>query len=164
MNRQIRISFSFEKNKTCVFSIKKFEHYGDQFIPTEVVNLGTAKSIISTKIDFLLLTGVTFLRATTMCSVTDCGYNKSTIILIGDVYCPNTKCLGELCLHKKTFQSLGRSNYQCPQCASVCQVRNIPFEDQINSFFLSLGPGVCISEESPKSIQDVIRDVYCPGE
>ena len=40
LNRQIRISFRFEKNKTCVFSIKKFEHYGDQFILTEVVNLG----------------------------------------------------------------------------------------------------------------------------
>ena len=99
-----------------------------------------------------------------MCSVTDCGYDNSTIIFIGDVYCPNIKCLGKLCLHKKTFQSLGRSDYQCPQCASVCQVRNIPFEDQINSFFLSLGPGVYIFEESPKSIQDVIGDVYCPGE
>ena len=40
LNRQIRISFRFEKNKTCVFSIKNFEHYGDQFILTEVVNLG----------------------------------------------------------------------------------------------------------------------------
>ena len=40
LNRQIRISFRFEKNKTCVFSIKKLEHYGDQFILTEVVNLG----------------------------------------------------------------------------------------------------------------------------
>ena len=40
LNRQIRISFRFETNKTCAFSIKKFEHYGDQFILTEVVNLG----------------------------------------------------------------------------------------------------------------------------
>ena len=40
LNRQLRLSFRFEKNKTCVFSIKKFEHYGDQFILTEVVNLG----------------------------------------------------------------------------------------------------------------------------
>ena len=100
-----------------------------------------------------------------MCSTLtpDCGYDNSAIILIGDVYCPNTKCWGTLCLHKKTFQSLGRSDYQCPQCASVCQVRNIPFEDQTNSFFLSLGQGVHIFEENPKSIQDVIGDVYCPG-
>ena len=64
---------------------------------------------------------------------------------------------------KKTFQSLGRSDYQCPQCASVCQVRNIPFEDQTNSFFLSFRQGVYIFEESLKSIQDVTRGVYCTG-
>ena len=96
-------------------------------------------------------------------SSTDCAYNNSAIIIIGDVYCPNTKCLRKLCLHKKTFQSLGRSEYQCPQCASVLQVRNIPFENQTYSFFLSFGPRVHIFEESVKTIQDVIGDVYCPG-
>ena len=30
-------------------------------------------------------------------------------------------------------------------------------------FFSSLGQGVYIFEGSPKSIQDVIGDVYCPG-
>ena len=106
-----------------------------------------------------------------MCSALtpDCGYDNSAIILIGNVYCSHweraiTKCLGKLCLHKKTFQSLGRSDYQCPQCASVCQVRNIPFEDQTISFFLSLSQGVYIFEENPKSILDVNGDVYCPGE
>ena len=44
---------------------------------------------------------------------------------------------------------------------SVCQVRNIPFEDQTN-FFLSFGPGVYIFEDNPKSIQDVLGEVYCP--
>ena len=125
----------------------------------------TVKSNTSTRIDFLLLTSVIFLRAITMCSALtpDCGYDKNSIILIGDVYCPNTKCLSKLRLHKKTFQSLGRSDYQCPQWESVCQVRNIPFQDQTNSFFLSLGQGVYLFEESPKSVQDVIGDVYCPG-
>ena len=42
-------------------------------------------------------------------------------------------------------------------------MRNIPFEDQTNSFFLSLGQRVYIYEESPKSVQDVIGDVFCPG-
>ena len=100
----------------------------------------TAKSNISTRIDFLLPTSVTIFRAITMCS-TDCAYDDSTIILIGDVYCPNAKCLGKLCLHKKTFESLGRSDYQCPQCGSLCQVRNIPFQGQINSFFCRLVQG-----------------------
>ena len=85
-----------------------------------------------------------------MCSAftPDCGYDNSTIILIGDVFCPNTKCLGKICLYKKTFQSLGRSDYQCPQCGSVCQVRNILFEDQTNSFLLSLGQRLYTFEES----------------
>ena len=101
-----------------------------------------------------------------MCSAftPDCGYNNITIVLIGDMYCPNTKCSSRLCLHKKTFQSLGRSHYECPQCGSVCQVRNIPFEDQRNSFFLAHGQGVYIFEEIPKSIQEVFGDVYCTGD
>ena len=113
-----------------------------------------------------MLTSVTFSRAIIMCSsfIPDCGYDNSNIIFIGDVYWPNTEYFGWLCLHKKTFQSLSRSDYQWQQCPSVCQVRNIPFEDQTNSFFLSLGPGVFVIEENPKSIQDVIGDVYCPGE
>ena len=43
-------------------------------------------------------------------------------------------------------------------------VRIIPFEDRTSSIFLSLGQGVYIFEENPKSIQHVIGDVYCPGE
>ena len=62
-------------------------------------------------------------------------------------------------LHKKTFQSLGRSDYQCQQCASVCQVLfflkiiQFPF-----SFHLAKGR----FGENPESVQDVIGDVYCP--
>ena len=97
-----------------------------------------------------------------MCS-TDCAYDNKAIIIIGDVYCPNTKCLGKLCLHKMTFQSLGRSDYQCLQYGSVCQVRNIPFEGQTKSSFFSFGAGVYVFEESAKTILDVIGDVYCPG-
>ena len=42
-----------------------------------------------------------------MCSAInpDCGYDNSTIILIGDVYSPNTKCWGKLCLHKNVSTS-----------------------------------------------------------
>ena len=36
-------------------------------------------------------------------------------------------------------------------------------DDQTISFFLSFGQRVCIFEESPNSIQDVIGDLYCPG-
>ena len=37
------------------------------------------------------------------------------------------------------------------------QVHNIPFEDQKSSFFLSLAQEVYVSEESPKSIQDLLE-------
>ena len=45
----------------------------------------------------------------------------------------------------------------------MCQVRNFPFEDQTNSFFLSFGPGVYNFGESPNSTQSVIGDLSCPG-
>ena len=45
----------------------------------------------------------------------------------------------------------------------MCQVRNVLFEDQTNSFFLSFGHGVYFFEESQKSIEDLIGDVYCPA-
>ena len=165
-NRQIWLSLRFEKKTRLVsFPSKSLNNTVITSFLQKLSTAVTAKSNISTRINFLLLTSVKFLRVITMCSAfaPDCGYDKSTIIFIGDVYCPNTKCLGRLCLHKKTFESLGRSDYQCPQCASVCQVRKIFFEDQTNSFFLSCGQWVYICEESPQSIQGVIGDVYCPG-
>ena len=38
-NRQIRLSFRFERNNECCFSIRKFEIVGEQNILTEVINL-----------------------------------------------------------------------------------------------------------------------------
>ena len=164
--RQIRLFFRFEKKtRLASDSSKSLNITVINSFSQKLSTWVNAKPNILTRIDFLLLTSVIFLRAITMCSALnpDCGYDNSTIILIGDVYCPNTKCLGKLCRHKNTIQSLGRSDYQCSQCASVCQLRNIRFEEQTDSFFLSLGQGVYIFEESTKSIQDVIGDVYCPG-
>ena len=38
-NRQIRLSFRFGNNNSSVFSLKKFELHGSQFLLTEIVNL-----------------------------------------------------------------------------------------------------------------------------
>ena len=38
-NRPIRLSFRFENNNSSVFSLKKFELHGNQFLLTEIVNL-----------------------------------------------------------------------------------------------------------------------------
>ena len=71
-----------------------------------------------------------------MCSAftSDCGYNNSTIILIGDVYCPNTKCSGRLCLHKKLFNHLAeaiinvRNVGLCARCAIfLLKIKEITF-------------------------------------
>ena len=116
LNRQIGLSFQFEKKTRLVsFPSKNLNNTVINSFLQKLSTWVTAKSIFSTRIVFLLLTNVTFLRAITMYSAftPDCGYDTSTIFLIGDVYCPNTKCLVKLCLHKKTFQSLGRSDHQC---------------------------------------------------
>ena len=92
----------------------------------EFLTLTIVKFTIFTRTDITLQTILSYLRTITMCGAftPDCGYGHRTIIPIGDVYCPDAECSSKLWLHKKTFQSLGRSEYQCPQCASVCQVRN----------------------------------------
>ena len=143
LNRQIRISFRFEKNKTCVFSIKKFEDYGDQFILTEVVNLGYREIKHLYKNRYFLLTSVTFLRAITMCSAftPNCGYDNSTIILIGDVYCPTCPNCVYISTNKTT------SFYDCKKCKACCHVLNIPFNDQKPTIMLFGGDGThCLHE------------------
>ena len=45
----------------------------------------------------------------------------------------------------------------CARCAIFLS------EDQTIFFFLSFGQGVYIFQESPKSIQNDIGDVHCPG-
>ena len=136
LNRQIRLSFRFEKNKTCVFSIKKLNNTVINSFLQKLSTWVTAKSNISTRIDFLLLTSVTFLRAITICSAftPDCEYDNSTIILIGDVYCPNTKCLGELCKHKRLLNLSaeaiinGRNARLYERCAIFfLKTKQIPF-------------------------------------
>ena len=97
---------------------------------------GTAKSNISTRIDFLLPTSVTFFKTITMCSAftPDCGFDKSTIILIGDVYCPNTKCSGKFACTKRLFNLSAeaiinvRNVRLCARCATfLLKIKQIPF-------------------------------------
>ena len=75
----------------------------------------------------------------------DCGYINSTIILIGDVYCPNTKCSGRLCLHKKLFNHLAEANINvrnvslCARCAIFfLKIKEIPFSCRLVKGFTFL--------------------------
>ena len=140
LNKQFRLSFRFEKKRLASFPSKSLNITVINSFLQKLSTCVSAKLNISTRIDSLLHTSVTFLRAISMCSafIPDCGYDNRTIILIWDVYCPKTKCSCKHCLHRKTFQTLGRSYYQSPHSSSVCQVCNIPFEDQNTSFFLIL--------------------------
>ena len=73
------------------------------------------------------------------------------------------QCVREYFLCTKIFQSLGRSEDQCPQCTSTCQVRNIPFEKQTNPFFLECDQRIYNFDEFQKTIRVKIGDFYCPG-
>ena len=119
----------------------------------------TAKPNVSTRIDFLLLTSMKFLRAIPMCSAfsPDRGHDNSTIILIGACIVQIQKVWVNSDCTKKTFQSLGRSVYQCPQCASVNQVRNILFEDQKYHFFLSFGQGFTLLKRAQNQFKMLLE-------
>ena len=70
--------------------------------------------------------------------------------------------MGILCVHKQSFQSFGGSDLQCLQCTFTCQVRNIPFEEQMKSIFWKFGQGVHIPGATHKSNQNNIGVVFCP--
>ena len=92
-----------------------------------------------------------------------CGYDNRNIIFIGDVYCPKTKCSGKLSRHKKLFNLSPKAIIDVRN-ARLC-ARCIIFLLNIQKIlFSSFGQGVHLFEESPKSIQGFIGDVYCPGE
>ena len=56
-----------------------------------------------------------------------------------------------LLAQKKTFQSFSRSDYQCPQCKIMFQVRNLPLELLTNSFSLKLSQGIYVFEAAKEN-------------
>ena len=135
---KIVYGFDLETTIPAFLEWKRLNYLAKIFFIRELSAINIAKFSISTRTDITLQTSLKQLRGITICCAftPDCGYDKSTIILIGDVFCPNTKSSSETCLPKKTFQSLGRNDYQCLQCASVCQVGNVHFEIQTLTFFV----------------------------
>ena len=65
-----------------------------------------------------------------MCSAftPDCGYENSTVMLMGDVYCP-----GKYCFNRGKCESVGgyvttrRSIYGCRKCGAWLYVHKVPF-------------------------------------
>ena len=62
---------------------------------------------------------------------------------------------------EKTFQSLERSHFLWPQCSSTCRMRNILFEEQMNSFFFEVWSRGLYFWREKKFNQVVTGDVYC---
>ena len=134
LNRQIRLLFRFEKNKTCVFSIKKFEQYGDQFILTEVVNLSYREIKHLYKNRFSVAYKCDILRTITLCSALtpDCGYDNSTTILIGVWVIQNVwinfACTEILFNLSAEAISNARNAHLCARCGIfLLKIKQIPF-------------------------------------
>ena len=126
---QLRLSLRIENNNSCVFSITSLNYTAIILFFQKLFTLNVPKFTTATRIIVMMCSAIT----------PECLYDNSTINLIGNVFCPNTKCSGKNCL-QKNFQSLGRSNYQCLRGASVYQARIILFEDQ-TFFFCRLVKG-----------------------
>ena len=163
-NRHIRLSFRFGNINSWVTSIKKFDINANQLILTKIVNLNLHQIHNLYKSLITMQTSVKLLRAITMCKAftPNCIYENSDVEIIGNMYCPNTTYSIILYVYKKIFQLLGRSDYQCPKGTSVCKVRDNPFKQETNSFFLQFDLRIYIFEETQKFIQNVIRETYCP--
>ena len=82
-----------------------------------------------------------------MCSAfaLDCGYNNSTIIVIGDVYCPHTKCLVNFACTKRLFNLSAeaiisaRNAYLCARCGIfLLKVNQSPFSCHLVKVFTIL--------------------------
>ena len=94
-----------------------------------------------------------------MCSAfePDFRYDTSKIKLIGNVFCLNTICSDIVRVPKKTFQSLEGRNYKYHQCSCRCQVRNLRFGEQTNSFVSSLVMGYNVFERRNKKLKMLLK-------
>ena len=142
--RQYFLSLTFQNNHIRIFSFKKYELHANQFSLTEIVKLNHRENqhlfkygnYVANKCEIIesIYDVYNFHRWMLVLNI--------NIKLIVKIFCLNEMCSGIFCVHKKTFQSLRRSNYHCLQCKSACQVRNIPCEEQTYSFFLKFEQGI----------------------
>ena len=135
-NRQIRLSFRF--GILVFFPSKSLSYTAINLLLQKLLTLTIVNFTISTKTDITLQTSVKLSRAITMCCAftPDCGYNNSNIILIGDVYCPNTKCSGRLCnLSAEPIINV-RNARLCVRCAVfLLKIKQIPFSCRLAKGF-----------------------------
>ena len=76
--------------------------------------------------------------------------------IIGDVYCPDRKCVNQKCLYMCTSKNNCKSSYECLQCNASLAVQNIPFMDQKHLWTLFGGDGTHVF--TPKTARDYERE------
>ena len=150
----------FGIKKICVFPIKKTSSTLFSYFLREVSDLTQPRWIAQQE-----LISVIYLRKITLYSahILDSKYDQSVINQIGKMYFWKAMCSGKRCVHKKTFQSLERSDFQYFQFASTCQIRTNPFEDRTKFFFKMRKQSIDNLEATQESIQDIVGDLYCPS-
>ena len=124
-NRLFRLSFPFENNKFCVFSIKKFELHGNQLFLTEIVNLNHRENHQLYKNRYYVAKQVWNNWEQIQCVVHSpliVGMTIALLVSLGTCIVQKQNVRVNFACKKVTFQSLGRSDYQCPHFGSVCQV------------------------------------------
>ena len=123
LNRQIRLVFRFEKKRLASFPSKSLNDAVINSFLQKLSTWVTAKTNICTRIEFLLPTGVTLLRAIMT-------FEENIKDIIGDVFCTKKKCRGEKCVYWTSFEESKKSTYECKQCKSCRHVLSIPFKDR----------------------------------
>ena len=111
------------------------------------------KITISTRTDIKLQTSAKQLRAVTICSALkfDYGFDKSTINLIGDVYCPNTESSGKLCPHRRLFNLSAEATINV-RYARLC-TRCAKFLLKIKQLFCCLAEGFTFLKRVPSQLK-----------
>ena len=108
LNIQInRLSYRSRLQTTILASFlsKSLNYMAINWFSQQLLTLTIAKFTVSRRTDLTLQTSVKKLRANTICSAfsLDCHYNKSTIDLIRDVYCPRKSVWVNFAYTKRPF-------------------------------------------------------------
>ena len=123
------------------FPSKSLNHTAINSFSQKLSNLTIPKFIVFTRTDITLQTSVKHLRSTAMCSSVspDCGYDKSTSILLGDMYCANIKRSGKLFNLSTEAIFKFRNARLCARCAVfISKIKQIPFPCRLAEAFTFL--------------------------
>ena len=91
------------------------------------------------------------------------GMTKALLLLsLGTCFVPTQSVRVNVACTKRLFNLSAEAviNARNARLCVKCSIFLLKFKKKL---FLSLGQGVYNFEETPKSIQDIIGDVYCPG-